>query len=147
MPQRHPSQDFLSSGAALKTNENHAFMTKGDFVSGFEFLSRKWVYFVPMQAWQKKAAHPVVAAIGGIFPFSAKMLPGNCRDALNFVSPTSLHLPLEMQAGLPDWPIKNNKHCQDICMEIILLINIFCIAPWITCYWWLRTSAPVTICQ
>lgn len=50
MPQRHPSQDFLSSGAALKTNENHAFMTKGDFVSGFEFLSRKWVYFVPMQA-------------------------------------------------------------------------------------------------
>lgn len=82
-----------------------------DFVSDFEFLSKKWAYFLPMQAWQKEAEHPVVGAIGSIFPFSAKMLPGNCRDALNFVSFTFLHLPLEMQAGLPDRPIKNNKHC------------------------------------
>lgn len=41
-------------------------------------------------------------AIGGIFPFSAKMLPGNCRNALNFVSLTFLQLALEMQAGVPD---------------------------------------------
>lgn len=124
MPQRHLNQDFLSSAAALKTNENHVFVTKGILSQALNSFQGNGFTLYPCR----------LGAIGIIFLFSAKMLPGNCRDALNFVSLTFLHLPLEMQAGLPDWPIKNNKHCQDICMEIILLINIFCIAPWITCY-------------
>lgn len=125
-----------------------------------EFCLRPQIHFKPigLLCWRaglkKKKSWQILwqEQISSIFSFSEDMVLflvhqttisassdcqqqwNSCRDALNFVSLTFFHLAHQIQARLPDWFIKNNKHSQDICMEIILLINLFCIAPWITCY-------------